>query len=267
MNYFSTDKTATEAAEAEIFAAFRDQVGMVDPDAVAEDGTIIGRNAATGELEPEATRTTGFYGAPAPMVQGWAIPQPEDEDLQLADPAATGVELTANLNPWPSLSPAAAPPPLPAWVKPTNASETYPVGAWVEHQGVTYRSLLPGNDQPPKWPSLFWAATPEPAAPAWVKPAGYQDVYPKDSVVEHNGKQWVSLIAANNETPGVDPTNRYWGVAPAGEGPQEWSQPMPGGHRPYALGEKCLKDGKTWVSTAPMNVWPAGAERSFWEEG
>lgn len=263
--YLSPAKDAAKAAEAEIFAAFRERIRAIDPEAIAEDGSIVGRNAATGELMPDATRTTGYYGEPAPAVQGFVIPVPEDSDLHLADPVDTGVEVTVHINPWPVIGPAGAPPPLPEWRQPQNASEVYPVGMWVTHNGTAYRSLLPGNDQEPAWPSLFWQAVPEPTAPDWVKPTGYQNVFPRGAVVTHNGQQWESLIAANNEEPGADATNRYWAPRAAGDGPAEWSQPMPGGHRPYGAGEECLRNGRRWRSKAHLNVWEP-AEGALWEE-
>jgi hypothetical protein len=83
MYYLCADEAGAAAVEAEVFAAFRDQVGMVDVEAIDDDGSIIGRNAATGELEPDAVRTTGYYGPPRRCVGGWFYPVPEDPALQV----------------------------------------------------------------------------------------------------------------------------------------------------------------------------------------
>jgi hypothetical protein len=83
MYYLCADEDAADAAEAEIFAAFCDQVAATDPEAIAEDGTIIARNAVTGELAPDAGRTTGYYGPPQRCVGGWFYPVPEDPALQV----------------------------------------------------------------------------------------------------------------------------------------------------------------------------------------
>jgi hypothetical protein len=138
MYYLSPDETGAAAVEAEIFAAFREQVAAVDPEAVAADGSVMGRSATTGELMPDATRCTGYYGEPQPSVQGWFHPQPTDEALQLADPATAGVEVVEHLNPWPTLTRGVAPEPLPEWVQPLEATTAYPIGMWVQHQGANY---------------------------------------------------------------------------------------------------------------------------------
>lgn len=94
--YFSVDKNKAKAAEAAIFIALRNQTLADDPDAIAKDGTLIGRNAATGELDPDATRTTSYSGEPLEVAGGWAIPVPEAPALQLQDPSALGVALRSD---------------------------------------------------------------------------------------------------------------------------------------------------------------------------
>lgn len=250
-------KAAADATERMLFADYCRKIREIDPDAVADDGTIIGRNAATGELEPNATRTTG-WAAPVAVVEGFTLSR---GDLTTTVPGAIETE---QVTPWPAPVPGREPPEVSAWVKPTGYHNTYQEGAWVEHGGQHYVSLHDGNDQEPMWPSLFWQAVPEPQAPEWRKPTGYQNVYPKGAAVTHNGQEWESLIAANNEEPGADRTNRYWAPFAAGDGPAEWSQPMPGGHRPYGKGEKCIHGGQTWRSKVPLNVWEPAAG-ALWE--
>jgi len=265
-HYLASDKAAAEATEAEIFASFRASIEAVDPDAIAEDGTIIGRNAATGELQPEATRTTGFFGPPQPAVQGWFHPVPGEESLQLADPAATGVEVTGHLNPWPVLAPGGEAPPLPEWVQPTGAHDAYPIGMWVEHQGATYCSLLAANVWEPSPESNFWRISPDPGPLPWRRPTGAADAYAIGDRVTHTvaGRDtdlWESNIAANTTEPGTDGTfDRWW--RPIDDVVVElmiWVQPMPGtANAPYEVGARVLHDGGTWVNNTPLNVWEPG---------
>jgi hypothetical protein len=264
--YLTPDKTAAEAAEAEIFTSYREQVAAVDPDAIAEDGTIIGRNAATGELEPDATRTTGFFGEPQAAVQGWFHPQPTDEELQLADPAATGVEVTEHLNPWPVQTMAGEAPPLPEWVQPTGAHDAYPLGMWVQHQGATYCSLLAANVWEPSPESNFWRTSPDPGPLPWVQPTGVADAYSIGDVVTHvvagrDEDHWESNIDANTTEPGGDGTfDRWWRpIAAPTTDPQPWVQPMPGtANAPYEVDARVTHGGETWKNTTPLNVWEPG---------
>jgi hypothetical protein len=103
MYYLSPNEAGAAAVEAEVFSKFTDQVALTDPDAIAPDGTIMGRNAATGELEPVATRTTGYYGPPQRCVGGWFYPVPEDPALQVEVEALTlklhAVELVESVIP------------------------------------------------------------------------------------------------------------------------------------------------------------------------
>jgi hypothetical protein len=270
--YLATDKAAADAAEAQIFAAFREQVRATDPDAIAEDGTIIGRNAATGELQPDATRTTGYFGSPQPAVQGWFHPQPEEEVLQLADPAATGVELVANLNPWPALMMSGDPTPLPYWQQPTGAHDAYPLGMWVQHQGYDYCSLLAANVWEPSPESNYWRVSPDPGPLPWKAPTGAADAYAIGDRVTHTvaGRDtnlWESNINANTTEPGTDGTfDRWW--KPINDVVVElpiWQQPMPGtANAPYEIEARVLHGGSTWVSTVQLNVWEPGV--AFWEQ-
>lgn len=44
--------------------------------------------------------------------------------------------------------------------------------------------------------------------PEWVQPTGAHDAYNLNAKVSHNGKKWISQIAANTTEPGTD--ERYW---------------------------------------------------------
>jgi hypothetical protein len=266
--YLTPDRAAAEAAEAEIFAAFREKIRAIDPEAVAADGTLIGRNAATGELMPDASRTTGYFGEPQPAVQGWFHPQPEEQELQLTSPAATGVEVTEHLNRWPSstVMPGMEPEPLPEWVQPLGAHDAFPLGMWVQHQGLNYESLLAANVWQPSPESNFWRVSPDPGPLPWRRPTGTADAYAIGDRVTHTvaGRDtnlWESNIAANTTEPGTDGTfDRWW--RPINDVVVElmiWVQPMPGtANRPYEVGDKVLHGGETWVSTTVLNVAEPG---------
>lgn len=270
--YLSSDQAAAEAAEAEIFAAYRERIRAIDPEAIAEDGSIIGRNALSGELMPDATRTTGWFGPPAPAVQGFYHPVPEDEGLQLADPGDVGVEVTVHLNPWPALTPAGAPPPLPEWRQPQGAHDAYPLGMMVTHEGLDYRSLLAANVWAPSPESNFWEVVPPLPPQPWKQPTSAEDAYAQGDRVTHfvEGREtdlWESNIPANTTEPGTDGTfDRWWKpITDAGGEVKEWVQPTPGtANAPYDLDAVVLFEGKQYKSIVQLNVWRPGAYG--WEE-
>jgi hypothetical protein len=273
--YLAADKAPADAAEAEIFASFVEQVAATDPDAIAEDGSIIGRNAATGELEPDATRTTGYYGEPAPAVQGFYVPVPEEEPLQLADPAATGVDVVEHLNMWPVLNRAGEAPQLPEWAQPLGAQDAYPLGMWVTHNGYDYESLLAANVWEPTPESNFWRISPDPGPLPWRAPTGAADAYAIGDRVTHTvaGREtdlWESNIDANTTEPGTDGSpgqwfDRWWRpITDAGTGPVEWVQPVPGtAAAPYERDAVVLFEGERYTNTIQLNVWPPAGPGAF----
>lgn len=273
--YLAADRTAADAAEAEIFASYREQVAATDPETIAEDGTIISRNAATGELAPDSTRTTGFYGEPQPSVQGWFHPRPEDEALQLADPAATGVDVVEHLNPWPRRAPNGDPEPLPEWVQPVDATTAYPLGMMVTHEGLDYRSTLAANVWPPSPESNFWDVVPPLPPQPWRRPTGSADSYNVGDRVTHTAANrdetlWESLIPANTTEPGTDGSpgqwfDRWWmPLTDVGTEPVEWVQPMPGtAAAPYDRDAVVLFEGERYTNTIQLNVWPPAGPGAF----
>jgi hypothetical protein len=271
MHYLAPDRPPAEAAEAEIFSAYREQVRATDPEAIAEDGTIIGRNGATGELEPDATRTTGYYGEPLPAVQGFYVPVPEEEPLQLADPAATGVMVTEHLNPWPVITPAGAPPPLPEWQQPQGAHDAYPLDMWVTHDGYDYCSLIAANVYEPTPESTLWRISPDPGALPWVQPTGSSDAYDTGDRVTHTypGRTetlWESNIPANVYEPGGDGVyDRWWApITDAGGEIKEWVQPLPGtAAAPYEVEAVVLFEGEEYKNTVQLNVWPTSGPGAY----
>jgi len=271
MNYLAPEADPVLATEAEIFGNFIEKIRAVDPEAVDDEtGTIIGRNAATGELMPNATRTTGYYGEPMPAVQGFFLPVPEEEALRVADPAALGVIETEHLNPWPTLrnniegEPEVVP--LPEWVQPTGAHDAYPLGMWVTHNGYDFVSLLEANVWEPTPESNFWRISPDPGPLPWRQPTGAADAYAIGDRVTHPvaGREtdlWESNIAANTTEPGTDGTfDRWWKpILDAGGEVLPWVQPMPGtANLPYEIGAKVLHNEQEWTSTTQLNVWEPG---------
>lgn len=98
----------------------------------------------------------------------------------------------------------------------------------------------------------------------WVQPTGAHDAYPQGAVVQHGGKEWVSLTPANVWEPGVSGWREQAGDDPeTGEpGVPEWVQPT-GGHDAYNTGDQVTFEGAVYTSAIDGNVWsptdhPAG---------
>lgn len=83
----------------------------------------------------------------------------------------------------------------------------------VRYNDALYRCLQSHTSQaswtPEASPSL-WVLIDDPAIewPEWKQPTGAHDAYDLNAKVSHNGKKWISQIAANTTEPGAD--ERYW---------------------------------------------------------
>ena len=83
----------------------------------------------------------------------------------------------------------------------------------VRRNGSLYRCLQSHTSQeswtPENSPSL-WVLIDDPVIvwPEWKQPTGAHDAYDLNAKVSHNGKKWISQIAANTTEPGAD--ERYW---------------------------------------------------------
>lgn len=83
----------------------------------------------------------------------------------------------------------------------------------VKRNGSLYRCLQSHTSQeswmPENSPAL-WVLIDDPAIewPEWKQPTGTHDAYDLNAKVSHNGKKWISQIAANTTEPGAD--ERYW---------------------------------------------------------
>lgn len=95
----------------------------------------------------------------------------------------------------------------------------------------------------------------------WRQPTSAVDAYPLDWTVTHDGKQWVSLVAANVWEPGV---SAWREVVEDGDVP-EWVQPT-GGHDAYNTGDQVMFEGDVYESVIDGNVWSPTAYPQGWEK-
>ena len=266
----TTSKEEADLVASEFWDSITATVANSFPEDV-EDGTIIGRNAATGELSPDSQRTTA-WGESAPTVEGWAVPLPQPEDARGAlvpMPAVSQADQFEVVTPWPAQGPIEqSPPPSPEpWVQPQGAHDSYPEGVEVTHSGQTWVSVTRAN----VWePGVFgWeAASDEPPAEGpqpWVQPVpGLIKPYAAKAQVTHENQTWRSLIGVNVWEPGV----YGWELlASAPTGPQPWVQPT-GAHDAYAIGDEVTHtvSGRTttiWRSNIPANTTEPGTDSTF----
>ena len=89
----------------------------------------------------------------------------------------------------------------------------------------------------------------------YVPPTGAHDAYPEGWTVQHDGKTWVSLTAANVWEPGV---SGWREITVDGETPPDWVQPT-GAHDAYKKADRVTHKDHTWTSDADGNVWEPGA--------
>lgn len=95
----------------------------------------------------------------------------------------------------------------------------------------------------------------------WRQPTSAVDAYPKDWPVEHDGKTWVSLVAANVWEPGV---SSWREVVAEGEAP-EWVQPS-GSTDAYNTGDRVTFEGTVFESVIDGNVWSPVDHPAGWEK-
>ena len=90
------------------------------------------------------------------------------------------------------------------WVQPTDATNAYPKGWTVTHDGKEWVSLTPANVWEPGV-SGWREVVEEGAAPEWVQPAGAHDAYQTGDHVMFEGAEYVSLIDGNTWSPTAYP--------------------------------------------------------------
>jgi len=91
----------------------------------------------------------------------------------------------------------------------------------------------------------------------WRQPSGAHDAYPVGATVEHNGKTWENLTAANVWEPGVS----GWREVAACP---EFVQPT-GAHDAYNTGDCVTFEGQQWVSLIDANTWSPTDYPAGWE--
>ena len=101
------------------------------------------------------------------------------------------------------------------WSQPLGATDAYPLGAKVTHNGKTWESTIANNVWEPGvygWKEVEDSGQTEPTDPdkpaedeypEWVQPTGAHDAYDQGAKVSHNGKKWTSDVSANVWEPGV----------------------------------------------------------------
>lgn len=101
------------------------------------------------------------------------------------------------------------------WSQPLGATDAYPLGAKVTHNGKTWKNTIANNVWEPGvygWKEVEDSGQTEPTDPdkptedeypEWVQPTGAHDAYDQGAKVSHNGKKWTSDVSANVWEPGV----------------------------------------------------------------
>lgn len=90
------------------------------------------------------------------------------------------------------------------WVQPTGATNAYPEGWTVEHDGKQWVSLTPANVWIPGQ-SGWREVVAEGSTPEWVQPTGSHDAYQTGDHITFEGDEYVSLIDANTWSPSAWP--------------------------------------------------------------
>ena len=158
----------------------------------------------------------------------------------------------------------------PQWAQPTATEDgwtSYPAGALVWHEGRMWKSTVDGNVWQPGV-SAWHDAPVGGGTPRWVAPTGAHDVYPLGFVVEHNGKEWESLHAANVWQPGSVGAENLWknltDPEPEPDECPEYVQPT-GGHNAYNTGDCMTWEGQQYISKINDNVWTPAQNPAGWE--
>lgn len=90
------------------------------------------------------------------------------------------------------------------WVQPTSATNAYPQGWTVTHDGKEWVSLTPANVWIPGQ-SGWREVVAEGSTPEWVQPTGSHDAYQTGDHITFEGAEYVSLIDANTWSPTAYP--------------------------------------------------------------
>ena len=99
----------------------------------------------------------------------------------------------------------------------------------------------------------------------WVQPTGAHDAYPKGAIVSHDGKTWVSLVAANTWQPGISGWREKVTDDDGNPGIPEWVQPT-GAHDAYQTGDEVRFEDRHYRSVIDGNVWSPADYPAGWED-
>ena len=97
---------------------------------------------------------------------------------------------------------------------------------------------------------------PDAVFPRWIKSTGAHNAYPRDYIVSHLDKLWVSIVANNSEEPGI---SGWREKVPEGSY-VTWYQPA-GGHDAFSFGDIVEHLGQLWISNVAgkkTNTWAPG---------
>jgi hypothetical protein len=120
-----------------------------------------------------------------------------------ADAAALAAQTEALVTSSLELSRANAPADGTPWVQPTGASDAYPLGSEVTHDGKRWVSAVAFNVWEPGVAN--WREHVISGCPTWVQPTGASDDYNTGDCVSFEGACYQSLIDANVWSPTVYP--------------------------------------------------------------
>ena len=97
----------------------------------------------------------------------------------------------------------------------------------------------------------------------WSQPTGAHDAYPEGFIVEHGGKNWVSLIPGNVWEPGGSGWREY--VEPGSGVVPEYIAPT-GAHDAYMVGDRVTFQGRVYESVIDSNVYSPVEYAQGWVE-
>lgn len=182
---------------------------------------IVGRNAKTGEQQPDKQQTTA-YTSLGRDESGNLILEATVGDERLAARGLTDGLIRADLLTAAEIAALASA--YPAW----QFGDTFTLDELREHDGLLYRCVQPHtnsdpNHTPDVTPALWTLAASPEVIPEWKQPIGSTDAYATGDLVTHPDKAntmgtgvdtiwvWRSKIDANTTQPGQDGQfHRWW---------------------------------------------------------
>ena len=128
------------------------------------------------------------------------------------------------------------------------------------HNGRAWRNLMP-TGTPNVWePGVAnWREYPMGVEhPVWIQPTGAVDAYPLGFVVEHNGADWRSEVAANVWEPGAVGSESLWTDLTAAPAlPDAWVAGT------YPAGAEVTHNGSVWEASVETSEEPGTGSNWF----